>query len=85
MQECNCCYMTAKYSMQDGELQNVLCKGCLLESLESWEGENKDKIIDGDVDFIVFRVILSEEDIFLDDVAKRIHCNYGLIIKKLEE
>ena len=79
MPECTNCYCTAKYSFQ-GE---PYCEGCLTDMIEIWEDENKDKILEGDVDFIVFRVILSEEDIFLDDVAKRIHYNYGLIIKKI--
>ena len=85
MPECDNCYHIAKYSMQNDELHNVLCKGCLIDSLEVWEDKNKDKIIEGDVDFIVFRVILSVEHIFLNDVAERIQKNYGLIIKKFKE
>lgn len=81
MPECTNCYCTAKYSFQS----EPYCKGCLIDMIEIWEGENKDKIIDGDVDLVVMRILIEEQDIFLEDVAARVYYNYGLIIKKLEE
>ena len=81
MPECTNCYCTAKYSFQ-GE---PYCEGCLTDMIEIWEDENKDKILEGDVDFIVMRILIDEQDIFSNDVAERINKNYGLIIKRLKE
>lgn len=80
MPECTNCNNSAEYSFQ-GE---PYCKGCLRDMIEIWEDENKDKILEEDVDLIVMRILI-EEDIFIEYIAERIHKNYGLIIKKLKE
>lgn len=85
MSECENCCSTAEYSLQENEDYAVYCKGCLIDTLEMWEEQNKKLISPNDVDFKVTRILLAEEDILPENEVENIYKHYGLLIKKLEE
>lgn len=79
--ECSECTHKAEYSFQD----NAYCRPCLIEAIENWEQINKDRIDFLNIDFIIFRLTLEENNDFRSDLAEKINSEFGLDIKRLSE